>query len=163
MNWRQWIGLPPTEADFASHLLSIAKQAGELNWRYDVANSSLRSGEQVVNLGNLYLEYARAPRNARAGFRDKYRAILAPPKAAGVAALWSVAQTHLYPLLRSRCERVALDIQHRGKEPMPPRAAKPLNRSTSFCSPSGSTPIRPASVRRSSARSNSCGQSAPAW
>jgi hypothetical protein len=55
----------------------LAKQSGKLNWRYEAADSSLRSGDQVVNLGNLYLEYARAPRNARAGFRDKYRAILA--------------------------------------------------------------------------------------
>ena len=124
MNWRHWMGLTPTEAGFARHLLSIAEQAGHTNWRYEAADSTLRSGDQVVNLGNLYLEYSRASRSGRAGFREKYRAILAPPKTGQVTALWSVAQTHLYPLLRSRYERVAIDIQHRGKEPMPARAAK---------------------------------------
>ena len=126
MNWRHWIGLTPTEADFACHLLSLAEEVGNSTWRYDAADSTLRSGEQVINLGNLYLEYSRAPRRARASFRDKYRAILAPPRAAQVTALWSVAQTNIYPLLRSRFERIAIDIQYRGKDPLPPRAAKPF-------------------------------------
>jgi hypothetical protein len=57
---------------------------------------------------------------------EKYSAMIAPAKSAQVSSLWTVAQAKLYPLLRSRFERVTIDIQRRGKDPLPPRAAKPF-------------------------------------
>jgi hypothetical protein len=46
MNWRQWLGLTPTEADLARELLLAAKGAGDAGWTYDAADSSLRSGDR---------------------------------------------------------------------------------------------------------------------
>jgi hypothetical protein len=65
MNWRQWIGLKPTEANLANDLLPDARQSGRTGWIYDAADSSLRNAERVVNLPNMHREYARAAYMAR--------------------------------------------------------------------------------------------------
>ena len=44
MNWRQWIGLTPTQADLANDLLRAGRQTG---WVYDAANSDTHGGEEL--------------------------------------------------------------------------------------------------------------------
>jgi hypothetical protein len=125
MNWRQWIGLTPTEAHLAGDLLLSAKKAGENGWNYDSADHSLRAGERVINLANIYREYAQASYLARPTLLKKYRAMIAPSEQTKVAQLWTLAQTRIFPILRSRYELVTLEIQSRQKnDPFPPRAAK---------------------------------------
>jgi hypothetical protein len=126
MNWRHWFGLKPTEADLAHKLLLTAKATGNTGWIYNAVDSTLRSGEQVINLANIHCEYAQAPRKARPALLQKYHAMLAPAPQAQVTNLWTLAQTRIFPILRSRYERVALEIEHRrSAEPFPPRAAQP--------------------------------------
>jgi hypothetical protein len=127
MNWRQWIGLTPTEANLAHDLILAAKNAGDTDWRYDAAESSLRGGERVINLANIHREYAQAAYLSRPALLKKYRAMIATSEQLKVAQLWTLAQTRIYPILRSRYEHVPLEIQHRQKQdPFPPRAAKPF-------------------------------------
>jgi len=59
LNWRQWLGLKPTEADLVRALLRTAQATGNTGWTYDAADSTLRSGEQVINLANIHCEYAQ--------------------------------------------------------------------------------------------------------
>jgi hypothetical protein len=127
MNWRQWIGLTPTQANLAHDLLLVAKNAGDTDWRYDATESVLRSGDRVINLVNIHREYAQAAYLVRPILLKKYRAMIAPSPRMQVASLWTLAQTRIFPILRSRYERVPLEIQHRGNaDPFPPRAAKPF-------------------------------------
>jgi hypothetical protein len=56
MNWRQWIGLTPTQANLAHDLLRSARQSGQTGWVYDAADSSLRNAARVVNLPNMHRE-----------------------------------------------------------------------------------------------------------
>src|SRR5882757_2558263 len=127
MNWRQWIGLKPTEANLADDLLRAARESGQTDWAYDPADSALRNNDRVINLANIHREYAQAPYLARPTLLKKYRAMIAPAEQSKVAPLWTLAQTRIYPILRSRYERLTLEIQSRQKdEPFPPRAAKPF-------------------------------------
>jgi hypothetical protein len=126
MNWRQWIGLTPTEANLAHDLILAAKNAGDTDWRYDAAESSLRGGDRVINLANIHREYAQAAYLSRPTLLKIYRAMITPAEQPKVAQLWTLAQTRIYPILRARYERAPLEIQHRQKQdPFPPRAAKP--------------------------------------
>jgi hypothetical protein len=67
MNWRQWIGLKPTEADLAHDLLRAGRQSSQTGWVYDAADSSLHDADRVINLVNLHREYAQASYLARPG------------------------------------------------------------------------------------------------
>jgi hypothetical protein len=120
-----WFKRTPTEADFARHLLAVAKNAGESGWTYDAAGSTLRNGPQAINLGNLYLEYAQASGAQRSQYSEKYRQILKMSRGDGVPKLWTLAQTRLFPLLRSRYEILSLEIATRGAAaPRLPRATQ---------------------------------------
>src|SRR5271166_3109733 len=126
VNWRQWLGLTPTVADLARELLRAAQRSGVAGWSYDAADTSLRNADHgVINLANIHREYAQAPYLARPGLLKKYRAMLAPSDQSKVPRLWTLAQTRIFPILRSRYDRLTLEIQHRGtQEPFPPRAAR---------------------------------------
>jgi hypothetical protein len=107
--------------------MSVTKKAGDTNWQYDAPDHSLRSGDRVVNLANIHREYDQAGYLARPSLLKKYRAMIAPAEHTKVPQLWTLAQTHVFPILRSRYERVTLEIQSRQQsDPFPPRAAKPF-------------------------------------
>jgi len=126
VNWRQWLGLTPTVADLARELLRAAQRSGVTGWSYDAADTSLRNADHgVINLANIHREYAQARYLARPGLLQKYHAMLTPSDQSKVPRLRTLAQTRIFPILRSRNDRVTLEIQHRdAKDPFPPRAAK---------------------------------------
>ena len=119
MTWRTAIGLKPTPTDLALDLIKAAERHGLSGWQHDSANDAIRNGDHVINLANIHLEYAAAPRLERRNLLQKYFAMLQTPP---VSKLWSLAQTKIYPLLRSRYDRVTIDIDNRRKkDPLPPR------------------------------------------
>jgi hypothetical protein len=124
MNWCQWIGLRPTQADLANDLLRSARQSGQTGWVYDAADFSLRNADRVISLVNIHREYAQAGYLARPGLLRKYQAMLAPMEQSTVPRHWTLAQTRIFPILRSGYERTIIEVQYRNKEPFPPRAAK---------------------------------------
>lgn len=126
MNWRQWIGLRPTQADLANDLLRSARQSGQIGWVYDAGESALTHPNRVINLANIHREYAQAGYLARPGLLKKYQAMLGPESATDVPKLWALAQKAIFPILRSRYDRTVLEIENRTKDPLPPRAAKPF-------------------------------------
>jgi hypothetical protein len=79
------------------------KEAAErhefLGWQHDAANDAIRNGDHVINLANIHLEYTAASRLNRRTLLQKYFSMLQTPL---VSKLWSLAQTKIYPPLRSR-------------------------------------------------------------
>ena len=124
MTWRTAIGLNPTVSDLAQDLLKAAERHGLLGWQHDATADAIRNGDHVINLANIHLEYAAAPRLVRRTLLQKYFSML---QKSPVSKLWSLAQTKICPLLRSRYDRVTIDIDNRRKkDPVPPRAARRL-------------------------------------
>jgi hypothetical protein len=122
MTWRTAIGLKPTATDLAQDLLKAAERHGLTGWQHDAGNDVIRNGDHVINLANIHLEYATAPRLHRRNLLQKYFAML---QTTPVPKLWSLAQTKIYPLLRSRYDLLTAEIASRSKqEPFPPRAAR---------------------------------------
>ena len=122
MTWRTAIGLKPTSTDLALDLLKAAKRLGLTGWRHDAADNSIRNGDAVINLANIHLEYAAAPRPGRRILMQKYLKMLQIPP---ISKLWSLGQTKIFPLLRSRYDRVTLEIDsRRNRHSLPPRAGR---------------------------------------
>jgi hypothetical protein len=122
MTWRTAIGLKPTPTDLALDLLKAAERHGLMGWQHDAEADTIRNGDHVINLANIHLEYAAASRLHRRNLLQKYFAML---QTTPVPKLWSLAQTKIYPLLRSRYDRVTVEIDGRRKQdPMPPRAGR---------------------------------------
>jgi hypothetical protein len=122
MTWRTAIGLKPTPKDLALDLIKAAERQNLTGWQHDAADNSIRKGDSVINLANIHLEYAAAPRSGRRILLQKYCAMLKDPP---VSKLWSLAQTKIYPLLRSRYDRVTLEIDGRRKgHSLRPRAGR---------------------------------------
>jgi hypothetical protein len=122
MTWRTAIGLKPTTSDLAQDLLKAAERHGLTGWQHDSANDAIRNGDHVINLANIHLEYAAASRLERRALLQKYFSML---QKSPVSKLWSLAQTKIYPLLRSRHDRVTIEIENRRKkDPLPPRAGR---------------------------------------
>jgi hypothetical protein len=122
MTWRTAIGLTPTRTDLAQDLLKAAERHGLAGWQHDATDDVIRNGDHVINLANIHLEYAAAPRLHRRSLLQKYFAML---QTTPVPKLWSLAQTKIYPLLRSRYDLLTREIESRRKqEPFPPRAAR---------------------------------------
>jgi hypothetical protein len=122
MTWRTAIVFQPTATDLALDLIKAAERHGLTGWQHDLGNDAIRNGDRVINLGNIHLEYAAAPRLGRRNLLQKYFRMLQTPP---VSKLWSLAQTKIYPLLRSRYDRVTIDIDNRRKkDPLPPRAGR---------------------------------------
>ena len=122
MTWRTAIGLKPSASDLAQDLLKAAERHGLTGWQHDSENEAIRNGDHVINLANIHLEYAAAPRLGRRNLLQKYFAML---QTTPVPKLWSLAQTKIYPLLRSRYDLLTQEIASRRKqEPFPPRAAR---------------------------------------
>jgi hypothetical protein len=122
MIWRTAIGLKPTTSDLAEDLLKAAERHGLSGWQHDPTADAIRNGDHVINLANIHLEYAAAPRLGRRNLLQKYFAML---QTTPVPKLWSLAQTKIYPLLRSRYDLLTQEIASRRKqEPFPPRAAR---------------------------------------
>ncbi len=124
---RSLLGLTPTPDSFAQELLDSARHAGHDQWRYDASEQALIDGRdpaQRVHLPNLFLEYRRAPRAARAGLRAKYRDLLTQNR--DVPTLWTLAAPQLYPALRSRYAMTTVEIDHRDSaKPFPPQVRQP--------------------------------------
>jgi hypothetical protein len=124
MTWRTALGLKPTSTDLALDLLKAAERHGLTGWQQDSMNDTIRNGDHVINLANIHLEYAAASRLGRRNLLQKYFAML---QTTPVSKLWSLAQTKIYPLLRSRYDLLIQEIAARRKqEPFPPRAARPF-------------------------------------
>jgi hypothetical protein len=124
MTWRTALGFKPTPTDLALDLIKAAERHGLSGWQHHAENSAIRNGDQVINLANFHLEYAGAPKGHRRILLQKYFSMLQTPP---VSKLWSLAQTKIYPLLRSRYDRVTIEIDGRRKnEPIPPRAGRRL-------------------------------------
>jgi hypothetical protein len=122
MTWRAAIGLKPTASDLAQELLKAAERHGLSGWQHDSENDAIRNGDHVINLANIHLEYSAASRLGRRNLLQKYFAML---QTTPVPKLWSLAQTKIYPLLRSRYDLLTQEIASRRKqEPFPPRAAR---------------------------------------
>jgi hypothetical protein len=122
MTWRTAIGLKPTATDLAQDLLKAAERHGLTGWQHDSANDAIRNGDHVINLANIHLEYAAAPRLGRRTLLQQYLAMLQTPP---VSNLWSLAQSKIYPLLRSRYDRLTHEIEwRRRQEPFPAPAAR---------------------------------------
>jgi hypothetical protein len=122
MTWRTAIGLKPTSTDLAQDLLKAAERHGLTGWQHDATADAIRNGDHVINLANIHLEYSAASRLGRRHLLQKYFAMLQTPP---VSKLWSLAQTKIYPLLRSRYDLLTHEIASRHKqEPFPPRAAR---------------------------------------
>jgi hypothetical protein len=68
MTWRTAIGLKPTPTDLALDLIKAAERHGLYGWQHDSANDAIRNGDHVINLANIHLEYAAAPRLGAAIF-----------------------------------------------------------------------------------------------
>lgn len=115
MNWRQWIGLKPTEADLANDFLVSARESDQTGWICGAADS-LRDADHVISLVNIHREYAEAGYLARPGLLRKYRAMPAPTERSTVPKLWTLAQTQIFPILRSRYDRPVIEIKYRGKD-----------------------------------------------
>jgi hypothetical protein len=120
MQWRGWLGLKPTEAEFVQDLIRDRPDAAA--WVYDPEARTLSQSGNVLSLTNIFAEFSSAPKAARLELLVKYRSLLAPEK---ISALWSYAQTRIYPLLRSKFDRVAAEIERRRSgEKLAPRAAQ---------------------------------------
>jgi hypothetical protein len=122
MTWRTALGLKPTRTNLALDLLNTAERHGLTGWNNEATGDVLRNGDHVINLANIHLEYAASPRAHRRNLLQKYFAMLQTPQ---VSKLWSLSQAKIYPLLRSRYDRVTVEINNRRKQnPMPPRAGR---------------------------------------
>lgn len=112
MSWLEWFGARPTMQSFARRFLRVLAAQGQQDWVINEAGDALSRDEATINLANLYLEYAGAARGERRALIDKYCAIATsierkPP------GLWTVAEPHLFPTVRSRFDRSAVDTQMR--------------------------------------------------
>src|SRR5882724_6569668 len=112
MTWRTALGLKPTSTDLAQDLLKAAERHGLTGWQHDAGNDAIRNGDHVINLANIHLEYAAASRLHRRNLLQKYFAML---QTTPVPRLWSLAQTKIYPLLRSRYDLLTQEIASRRK------------------------------------------------
>jgi hypothetical protein len=122
MTWRTAIGFKPTSTDLAQDLLKAAERHGLTGWQHDATDDVIRNGDHVINLANIHLEYAAASRLYRRNLLQKYFAML---QTTPVPKLWTLAQTKIFPLLRSRYDLLTPEIASRRKqEPFPPRAAR---------------------------------------
>jgi hypothetical protein len=102
--------------------LKAAERHGLAGWQHDAENDTIRNGDHVINLANINLEYAAASRLDRHILLQKYLDMLQTPP---MPKLWSLAQTKIYPLIRSCYDRVTVEIGNRRKQnPMPPRAGR---------------------------------------
>jgi hypothetical protein len=121
--WRKWFGLAPTEDGFVAELLNGRPDAAE--WVYDPAARTIRHANHgVVGVANMFLEYSSAPKQARAGLMEKYKALLSE-EVRKIPGLWTLAQANLYPLVRSKYDRVTIEIDNRrSSEKVPARASK---------------------------------------
>jgi hypothetical protein len=99
VHWRGWFASKPTEAEFVEGLIRDRSDAA--TWVYDPKARTLSQSGNVLNLVNIYREFAAAPKAARKELLAKYRALLSPEK---ISSLWSYAQTRIYPLMLQKGE-----------------------------------------------------------
>jgi hypothetical protein len=125
MDFRNLFGKKLTIGTFAADLIAAADRAGVTGLKYKEADSTLADGQRVINLVNLFAEYSRAPASERPALFKKYLMLIAPPKPPEPSGLWSLAQTRIFPLLRSRYEYAlaALKQRNAGKT-LGPRASR---------------------------------------
>jgi hypothetical protein len=111
MGLRDWIGLTPTLPAFAARLAADAAKRGAGPWTVEDGGETLRGLTGVVSLRNMFGEYSQAPRRERPGLYEKYLLLLTIP--VEVPTLWTVAQTRLFPLVRSRADMMLAATQAR--------------------------------------------------
>ena len=120
MQWRGRLGLKPTEAEFVKDLIRDRPDAAA--WIYDPKARTLSQSGNVLSLTNIFTEFSSAPKARRPELLVKYRSLMSPEK---ISALWSYAQTRIYPLTRSKFDRVAAEIdRRRSGQKLSPRASK---------------------------------------
>jgi len=122
MGWREWLGMKPRIEGFASMLLETFEHAGKSGWTFDRKECVLRHEEgSMINLANIYLEYAKASRSQRRALLEKY-AVLSQVSQRPIPALWELAAKSIYLVVRLRFDRTVTEIQTRGETdaPWPP-------------------------------------------
>ena len=123
MSWLGFLFPKPSLARFATDLIASAARAGTPGWRYSPEMEELHSpnGNGRMALNNVFLEYTNAKSSARSELIRKYVSIMISIETE-VPKLWTMAQKSIYPVLRSRRDTVALQIQSRGEtKPFAPR------------------------------------------
>jgi hypothetical protein len=116
LRWREWLGLNVRVQDLATLLIREFAKRGSSGWTYDESERTLRHPDQsVVNLANLHLEYSQAPRSNRAFLLAKY-ANFAKILHREIPKLWELASKAIYPIIRSRHDMVAVEIDLRDNE-----------------------------------------------
>ena len=100
----------------------IRDQPDAAAWVYDPKARTLSQSGNVLSLTNIFTEFSSAPKAARRALLVKYRSLMSPEK---ISALWVYAQTRIYPLMRSKFDRVAAEIdRRRSGQKLSPRASK---------------------------------------
>ena len=123
MSWLGFLFPKPSLARFATDLIASAARAGTPGWRYSPEAQELHApnGNGRMALTNVFLEYTNAKSSARSELIRKYVSIMISIETE-IPKLWSMAQKSIYPVLRSRRDTVALQIQSRGEtKPFAPR------------------------------------------
>ncbi len=117
MSWREWLGFKPRIEDLAARVIALAERAGVPGWRYDREQQLLKhEASGTLNLTNIFLEYAQAPRGARAALASKYAA-MAAAIGTEVPGLWTLASKNVYAVLRSAVDYALLRLQASADQP----------------------------------------------
>lgn len=127
MSLREWFGFAPTLDGFAARLVKELARNGRGGWKYDAAGARLtHDAGGMLNLQNVFLEYAQAPRASRAALVGKYTS-LALSSGAETPKLWELAAKGIYPVVRSRHDRGIAALQAQvAKAEMPAPIVWPL-------------------------------------
>jgi hypothetical protein len=114
MFFRDMFGLRPRIGDLAALLLKqAANNKGSVTWTYDPEENVLRSsGSAVINLVNMYREYANAPRSGRRALLEKYSSMLSASERE-TPKLWSLAAKGIILAVRSKHDYMVLSIAGR--------------------------------------------------
>ena len=119
MSWLEWFGARPTMARFTRKLVGELAAHGQQDWVVNEAGDALTREGSTINLHNLFLEYSSVARAERRTILQKYCALAASIERKP-AKLWVAAAKHIFPVVRSRFDRAALDTQMRVEGHSPP-------------------------------------------
>jgi hypothetical protein len=120
MGWRDLLGLEPRMQDLAGALISTARRHNPAaTWTYDAENACIRGDSGlVINLANMFREYAASPRSARKSLLQKYASLLEQHDRE-IPGLWTLAAKAIYPVVRSQFDNMVIDINARIEKEAP--------------------------------------------
>jgi hypothetical protein len=119
MSLRELLGFKPRMKDLAKRMRLEFAREGSPDWKYDEVRGTLSDGpDRVINLANMYREYAQASRRIRPDLLQKYVAI-GGRLSAEIPKLWTIALQGIHTVLRSRFDDTALAIDARAREVEP--------------------------------------------